>query len=95
MGPFGASSQNQIHVGMNLPDDVAWGTEGLLHNVKDGYLEAIVRGNRASLLSQQDYANLTQCETLDDVKLHLVSFSGHVIERCAQHLCRVSNLSYL
>ena len=86
---------DQNQVGMNLQDDVAWGTEGLLHNVKDGYLEAIVRGNRASLLSQQDYANLTQCETLDDVKLHLVSFGGHMIERFAQHLCRVSKLPHL
>ena len=68
---------------MDLPDDVAWGTEGLLYNVKDGYLEAIVRGNRASLLSQQDYANLAQCETLDDVKLHLVSFSRHDRAICA------------
>ena len=39
----GVLNLDQNQVGMNLPDDVAWGTEGLLHNVKDGYLEAIVR----------------------------------------------------
>ena len=52
---------------------VAWGMEGLLLNAKDGYNEGIVRGLKSGLLSTQDYANLTQCETLDDVKLHLCS----------------------
>ena len=52
---------------------VAWGMEGLLFNAKDGYNEGIVRGLKSGLLSTQDYANLTQCETLDDVKLHLCS----------------------
>lgn len=52
---------------------VAWSMEGLLFNAKDGYNEGIVRGLKSGLLSTQDYANLTQCETLDDVKLHLCS----------------------
>ena len=34
--------------------------------------EAVVRGHKAGLLSVQDYNNLCQCETLDDIKLHLV-----------------------
>lgn len=34
--------------------------------------EAVVRGHKSGLLSTADYNNLCQCETLDDVKLHLV-----------------------
>ncbi|CRG92529.1 V-type H+-transporting ATPase subunit AC39 [Talaromyces islandicus] len=45
--------------------------EGLFFNVNGGYLEGIVRGYRNSLLTGQHYANLTQCETVDDVKLQL------------------------
>ena len=45
----------------------------MVFNAKDGFLEGIIRGCRGGLLSVQDYTNLTQCETLDDVKLHLVS----------------------
>jgi len=47
------------------------GEESVTYNVKDGFLEAMVRGYRAGLLSTQDYLNLSQCDTLDDVKLHL------------------------
>merc|ERR1712000_277276 len=45
--------------------------EGLLFNVNGGYLEGIVRGYRNTLLTGQNYGNLTQCETIDDVKLQL------------------------
>lgn len=40
-------------------------------NRNDGYLEALIRGYRAGLLSQSDYANLVQCDALEDMKLHL------------------------
>jgi len=40
-------------------------------NIKDGYTEALVRGFRAGILTPQDYTNLTQCETLEDMKMHL------------------------
>ncbi|GJQ08787.1 hypothetical protein GpartN1_g578.t1 [Galdieria partita] len=40
-------------------------------NVDDGYIEALVRGYKSSLLSSIDYVNLTQCETLEDVRMHL------------------------
>lgn len=33
--------------------------------VDNGFLEAIVRGYKAGILSQNQYANLTQCETLE------------------------------
>jgi V-type H+-transporting ATPase subunit d len=45
--------------------------EGLFFNVDNGYLEGIVRGYRNALLTSNNYNNLTQCETLDDVKLQL------------------------
>ncbi|OQD75996.1 hypothetical protein PENDEC_c005G00368 [Penicillium decumbens] len=45
--------------------------EGLFFNVNGGYVEGIVRGYRNSLLTGQNYSNLTQCETVDDVKLQL------------------------
>ncbi|KAJ6246393.1 vacuolar atp synthase subunit ac39 [Anaeramoeba flamelloides] len=43
----------------------------LSFNIENGYYEAVVRGYRKSLLTSTDYGNLIQCETLDDVKLHL------------------------
>ncbi|KAK2559571.1 V-type proton ATPase subunit d 1 [Acropora cervicornis] len=45
----------------------------LLFNVDTGYLEALVRGFRSGILTQSDYLNLSQCETLEDLKLHLQS----------------------
>ena len=40
-------------------------------NVQHGFAEALVRGMRSSFLVDQDYHHLTQCETLDDVRLNL------------------------
>ncbi|MQM08601.1 hypothetical protein Taro_041457 [Colocasia esculenta] len=48
-----------------------YGFEALTFNIHGGYLEAIVRGYRSSLLTAADYNNLCQCESLDDVKMHL------------------------
>ncbi|KAF2458772.1 putative vacuolar ATP synthase subunit D [Lineolata rhizophorae] len=45
--------------------------EGLFYNVSNGYVEGIVRGYRNALLTGQSYNNLTQCETIDDIKLQL------------------------
>ncbi|KAI0051149.1 ATPase V0 complex subunit D [Auriscalpium vulgare] len=47
--------------------------EALFFNVDTGFLEGIVRGYRAGILTTGQYANLTQCETLDDVKTQLSS----------------------
>ncbi|GAB7349406.1 hypothetical protein MBLNU459_g8523t1 [Dothideomycetes sp. NU459] len=46
-------------------------SEGLFFNISTGYIEGIVRGYRNTLLTSQQYGNLTQCETIDDVKLQL------------------------
>lgn len=40
-------------------------------NILHGFPEALVRGMRSSFLSDQDYHHLSQCETLDDVRLNL------------------------
>jgi len=45
--------------------------EGMFYNATAGYLEGIVRGYRSALLTGQQYSNLTQCESIDDVKLQL------------------------
>ncbi|XP_019405602.1 PREDICTED: V-type proton ATPase subunit d 2 isoform X2 [Crocodylus porosus] len=43
----------------------------LYFNVDHGYLEGLVRGFKAGILRNADYVNLAQCETLEDLKLHL------------------------
>ncbi|XP_059719146.1 V-type proton ATPase subunit d 2 isoform X2 [Haemorhous mexicanus] len=40
-------------------------------NVDHGYLEGLVRGFKGGILTSADYVNLAQCETLEDLKLHL------------------------
>ncbi|KAB0382710.1 hypothetical protein FD755_004627 [Muntiacus reevesi] len=41
----------------------------LYFNVDNGYLEGLVRGLKAGVLSQADYLNLVQCETLEATSL--------------------------
>eukprot|EP00339_Tiarina_fusa_P018027 CAMPEP_0117041316 /NCGR_PEP_ID=MMETSP0472-20121206/28867_1 /TAXON_ID=693140 ORGANISM="Tiarina fusus, Strain LIS" /NCGR_SAMPLE_ID=MMETSP0472 /ASSEMBLY_ACC=CAM_ASM_000603 /LENGTH=390 /DNA_ID=CAMNT_0004752305 /DNA_START=89 /DNA_END=1261 /DNA_ORIENTATION=- len=40
-------------------------------NIQHGFAEALIRGMRSSFLVDPDYHHLTQCETLDDVRLNL------------------------
>jgi len=46
---------------------------GSLHtfNILHGFPESLVRGMRSSFLLDADYHHMTQCETLEDVKLNL------------------------
>lgn len=74
--------------------------EMLYFNIKDGYLEGVVRGHRSGFLTAADYNNLCQCESLEDLKLNLTAsdYGGHlaneaspiitttIIERCTQKL---------
>jgi len=53
--------------------------EGLFFNVDHGYIEGVVRGYRNSLLTSSNYSNLTQCETLDDLKLQLAPSYGDTL----------------
>ncbi|KXN81774.1 V-type proton ATPase subunit d, partial [Leucoagaricus sp. SymC.cos] len=39
--------------------------------VDTGFLEGIIRGYRSGILTQNQYANLTQCETLEDFRTQL------------------------
>jgi V-type H+-transporting ATPase subunit d len=45
--------------------------ESLFFNVDSGFLEGIVSGYRSGILTQSHYANLTQCETLEDFRTQL------------------------
>ncbi|KAF7365196.1 V-type proton ATPase subunit [Mycena venus] len=45
--------------------------EALFFNVDSGFLEAIVRGYKAGILTQSHYANLCQCESLEDFRTQL------------------------
>ncbi|KXS19958.1 ATPase, V0 complex, subunit D [Gonapodya prolifera JEL478] len=42
-------------------------------NLEAGYLEGLVRGYKGGLITQSQYLNLAQCETLEDLKLQLSS----------------------
>ncbi len=52
-------------------------TEALLFNSHTGYLEGVIRGFKAGLLSQAQYSNLTQCETLDGQSLARTASVSH------------------
>jgi V-type H+-transporting ATPase subunit d len=45
--------------------------EMLTFNVDDGYLEGLLRGFRSGFLTSSDFVSLTQCDTLEDVRMHL------------------------
>eukprot|EP00794_Sanderia_malayensis_P019235 gene19235-21163_t len=45
----------------------------IVFNIDNGYLEGLVRGFKSGVLTRTDYLNLIQCETLEDLKLHLQS----------------------
>ncbi|EDO16605.1 hypothetical protein Kpol_520p27 [Vanderwaltozyma polyspora DSM 70294] len=47
--------------------------EGVYFNVDNGFIEGLVRGYRNGLLTSNQYINLTQCDTLEDLKLQLSS----------------------
>lgn len=55
---------------MYVPTTVVFLSKGLAYaeifpQVDSGFLEAIVKGYKAGILTQNHYANLTQCETLE------------------------------
>lgn len=45
--------------------------EALTFNINGGFLEGIVRGYKASMLTAANYQALTQCETLEDLRMQL------------------------
>uniref|UniRef100_A0A3B3CE96 Uncharacterized protein n=1 Tax=Oryzias melastigma TaxID=30732 RepID=A0A3B3CE96_ORYME len=58
----------------------------LYFNVDNGYLEGLVRGFKAGILSQADYLNLVQCETLEDLKDSRKAAPEHRL--CLLGVCR-------
>lgn len=84
-----------------------FGFEALTYNIHAGYLEGVVRGYKSGLLTAADYNNLCQCETLDDVKLHLSTavygpylqnepsplHTTFIVDKCTQKL--VHDFKYL
>ncbi|XP_058061952.1 V-type proton ATPase subunit d-like [Anopheles bellator] len=53
---------------------------GFTFNIDCGYLEGVCRGFKGAMLTKSDYLNLMQCETLDDLKMHLHSTDyGHFL----------------
>eukprot|EP00127_Corallochytrium_limacisporum_P001195 Clim_evm30s44 gene=Clim_evmTU30s44 len=58
--------------GSKADDNIMTYTE-YVFNEDNGYSEGVVRGHRSEFLRQGDYHNLTQCKSLDDIKLHLAT----------------------
>ena len=56
---------------MPTPAPKAPAGDMMTFNILHGFPEALVRGMRSSFLSHTDYHHLTQCESLDDVRLNL------------------------
>lgn len=56
---------------MTTPSPAAGPGDISTFNILHGFPEALVRGMRSSFLHDADYHHLTQCETLDDVRLNL------------------------
>ena len=44
-------------------------------NLLHGYPEAIVRGYKGTILTAADYSLMSECDNLDDLKMHLSSTS--------------------
>jgi V-type H+-transporting ATPase subunit d len=47
--------------------------DDLLFNLDHGYAEGLCRGFKSGILKASEYHNLVQCETLEDLRLHLQS----------------------
>ena len=50
----------------------------LSYNIHDGAQEGIIHGYKNGILRTEDYSNIAQCDTLEDMKLHLV---GCIVRR--------------
>jgi len=44
-----------------------------MYSLKEGFVEALVRGKKTELLSAEDYDKLRHCESLADFKAYLTS----------------------
>ena len=62
---------------MSTPSPSATTGDLATFNILHGFPEALVRGMRSSFLVDTDYHHLTQCETLDDVRLNMSESDYH------------------
>lgn len=73
----GCNKKDGAQRGLSFPSSCHHHTtpsmEGVFFNIDNGYIEGVVRGYRNGLLTGNQYINLTQCDTLEDLKLQLSS----------------------
>ena len=65
----------------------------LKFNIDDGYLDSLVRGYRSAFLSREDYSNLSQSQTVEDIRMHLQTTDyGNFLESEGANAVRISTL---
>lgn len=69
--PFVGITLSCILLTMTTPKPTQGSGDLNTFNIHHGFAEALLRGMRSSFLGDTDYHHLTQCETLDDVRLNL------------------------
>ncbi|KAF7797466.1 hypothetical protein EIP86_008663 [Pleurotus ostreatoroseus] len=68
--------------------------EALLFNVDAGFLEGIVRGYKAGLLTQTQYNNLTQCETIEGAWVTFATVTGCLTVSVIDFRTQLSSTDY-
>jgi hypothetical protein len=65
----------------------------LKYNIDDGFLDSLVRGYRSAFLSTEDYSNLAQSQTVEDIRMHLQTTDyGNFLESEGANAVRISAL---
>ena len=65
----------------------------LKFNIDDGFLDSLVRGYRSAFLSREDYSNLAQSQTVEDIRMHLQTTDyGNFLESEGANAVRISSL---
>jgi V-type H+-transporting ATPase subunit d len=65
----------------------------LKFNIDDGFLDSLVRGYRSGFLSAEDYSNLAQSQTVEDIRMHLQTTEyGNFLESENANAVRISAL---
>lgn len=65
----------------------------LKFNIDDGFLDSLVRGYRSGFLSAEDYSNLSQSQTVEDIRMHLQTTDyGNFLENEGANAVRISAL---
>lgn len=65
----------------------------LKYNIDDGFLDSLVRGYRSAFLSAEDYSNLAQSQSVEDIRMHLQTTDyGNFLESEGANAVRISAL---